>query len=305
MNKYCFIIVILLLMFSISCKKEEVVPDDEPVFVEPNKYLFLGHIYERYAENMDRIDKRVEQINMSEYDQVWLGGDICYETPSERATLIYLDSIFNLSSPSTHWALGGHDILYHHGLEHVELIQEFTNKESYYSYYKDNITYLVLNTNLNMVYSDGELCSKMEDQYYLIQSVCDTISSSSHLIVIGHNVVWYEFDENCMDYANMIQKKAFSCDSTQTFGNLIYPHFKEVQDRGIQVIMLAGDAGMWNEKYGEYQTDDGVFFLAVGLVNSKYYYEEEPGKEDRVIIFNHDIEKRTLEWEFEYLKNID
>ena len=27
-----------------------------------------------------------------------------------RATLIYLDNIFNLSSPQTHWSLGNHDI---------------------------------------------------------------------------------------------------------------------------------------------------------------------------------------------------
>ena len=40
-----------------------------------------------------------------------LEEDLCARTSEKPSTLDYLDSIFDLSSDKTHWALGNHDLV--------------------------------------------------------------------------------------------------------------------------------------------------------------------------------------------------
>ena len=83
-------------------------------------YLFLGHIYDWNTYN--RVDPRVEMLNLAAYNEIWLGGDLTARTSSEVATVNYLDDLFDLASPNTYWALGNHDT----GHGHIERITNTT-----------------------------------------------------------------------------------------------------------------------------------------------------------------------------------
>ena len=62
-------------------------------------YLFLGHTYQWHSPHQ-KIDSRLEKLNKKQFDQVWLGGDVCSESSKNHATLKYIDEIFNLSNPN-------------------------------------------------------------------------------------------------------------------------------------------------------------------------------------------------------------
>ena len=86
------------------------------------------------------------------------------------------------------------------------------------------------------------------------------------------------------------------------FNGLIYPLLKEVQKRGVQVILIAGDAGK-KDKYYEYMSPEGIWFLASGINNS-VEKDEEARKllpKDRLLYLEYDPDTRTLVWEFPIL----
>jgi len=140
------------------------------------EYLFLGHTYQPDAARQ-KIDSRVEQINFSNYNLILLGGDITEKTTLERSNLYYVDSIFDLKSSKTHWAVGNHD------LSHPEHITEFTGKPLFYAFCKNNITFVVLN-------SQNDSCRITGQQLKLVKAVIDTIRQSSHLMLLQHKLVW-------------------------------------------------------------------------------------------------------------------
>ena len=289
MKKYSHLIVLFILVFITACNK-----DDDIIMPEPCNtvcdYLYLGHIY----EEQNRIDLRVENAGLSKYSQIWLGGDVCSETTKEEATLDYLDSLFDLSSKNTHWSVGNHDT--RNG--NLNWITSHTGRDLYYSEYKDGLTFLVLNT----TYSDPDDCLKMEVQLELIRSVCDTISNSSHLIVLMHNVVW-GFVEGVADPATFANANAswipFDCLPPWRFESEVYPGLVKVQERGIPVICIAGDMGQTVSTY-EHTSNDGVVFLGSGITSEIAYHEQWPtfGKRDSVMVLTHDIIGRELNWEF-------
>ena len=53
---------------------------------DTTKYLFLGHIYQFYTAG-DKVDERIEQMDLSGYDGIWLGGDVCSESLINYSTL--------------------------------------------------------------------------------------------------------------------------------------------------------------------------------------------------------------------------
>ena len=58
-----------------------------------------------------------------------------------------------------------------------------------------------------------------------------------------------------------------TCDSNTQFNALIYPKLVEVQNRGVQVVLVGGDVGM-QKKSLSYQTREGVWLLGSGINNS-------------------------------------
>ncbi len=87
-----------LLLVCSGCDKE----NDQTL--KAGQILFLGHIYQPGTE--DRIDGRIEAVAFDQFDVRLLGGDLCVETTKDPATLAYLDDLFDLSDPNTHWSLG-------------------------------------------------------------------------------------------------------------------------------------------------------------------------------------------------------
>jgi len=276
---------------------------------EVKEYLFLGHAYEWHAKQGNRIDQRLEAMDKSEFEQIWLGGDVCANTTKEVATLVYLDSLFDLDSPKLQWTLGNHDLKF----GNVASITNRTKRDEFYTTTFDNLTLISLNTNLFQAdyvenISDS-LCARMQAQMDLVKAVTDTIAQSSHLIVLHHqNLLTNEMtnNEQNMQQVFNVYTPAYQlvCDSTHTFEQTILPMLEQVQKRGVNVICIGGDVGMRAKEF-EYQMDGGIWFLGSGINNSMNF-DWAPAyvtnfEADKVLILKNNLHKRRISWEFRVL----
>ena len=87
------------------------------------KYAVISHT--RLNDNTG-VNKAVSKLSLKQFDVVMLGGDMANLSSYNDTILNYLDSVFNVSSLKTLWALGNHDY------SNVELLKSFTQKPSYY-----------------------------------------------------------------------------------------------------------------------------------------------------------------------------
>lgn len=273
-------------------------------------YLFLGHPYQ-WVDDGNKVDYRVEALNLTAYDQIWLGGDVCAKTASDTSILVYLDSLFDFGSGRVHWALGNHDTDY--GPQ--ERIHQYSRLPEFYTAWQDGLCLLVLNTNLfhwpGVVPSDT-VCQRMQAQEALVHLVCDTVQEASHLVVLHHyglvppstlrdavypDTIFNFYDPNfrvsCPDEG-----------SASTFGSRWWPLFEAVQQRGVQVVFVAGDMGMQAKRF-EWQTDSGVWFLGAGINNTVPDFHRPPYitcfDPDLLLIFTHKPALGKLSWHFEEL----
>lgn len=254
-------------------------------------YIFLGHTYQFYTAG-DKVDERFKNVTLSDYDGVWHGGDLCSESLMNYSTLEYIDSIFNLKDPNTHWALGNHDSRNPNWI----WLEELTGRKTYYTYNHKGITYIVLNTSLTPFD-----CEQLNDQYEIIKNVCDTIQKSSHLVLLMHHGIWENVPGLPSPYAyaqsNLIHYN-FNCYSVEsTFAKEIYPRLVDVKERGVEVVSILGDMGA---KKIEFVSEHGLHFLGTGLNKSKYQdpAERASSPTDWAIIFKHVPEKGRMTWEF-------
>ena len=263
------------------------------------QYLFLGHTYE-WQTPITKVDYRVEAIvDKYDYDQYWLGGDNCSETAREYKTLVYLDSLFDLGNPKNHWTLGNHD----HRNGNMEWIQSITKRNDYYAHYQDGITVVIWNTNLNA--SD---CENLNAQFDMVMNVCDTIAESSHLILLYHHNIWSHIEGLNPEVLGCHGESTYyvtNCDSINAlFYNTVYPRLIEVQQRGIQVINILGDAGWGDPK--DYKTQEDIWFVASGI-NATFYKDNPAAFEaaaDEVLIIKHIPSERKLWWEYVSLDDL-
>ena len=283
----------LLGIFLIQCKKdefEESSPEKSRKEIPIQSYIFLGHIY----ESSTTIEASVRNIDFGKYNQIWLGGDLLAETTKYNSNLDYLDSLFDLSNPNTLWSLGNHDI--RNG--NLNWISDKTKRPFFYTRHKYGITFIVLNTNgLNPNSLDSSL---VESQYQLIKSVCDTISKSSHLILLSHHTPWNEIDAIGKSRANYnATDYIFNLNSNQKYFDGIYiPFLENVRSRGINVIHISGDYGQFRNGF-RYQTNSGINLLGSGILAETPYNTRfnRYGKPDSVLVFTHDVSKRELSWQ--------
>lgn len=254
------------------------------------KYIFIGHCYQPETDG-SKVDYRLETMDFSDYDGIWLGGDCCSEATLEYSTLEYMNDIFNLSKPLNFWALGNHDT--RNG--NIEWIKEFTKRETFFANNSNGITEIVLNTNLL-----PNNCWLIDQQYQMIKNVCDTIENSSHLIMLMHHGIWNNvpgLPANPAIYAHSsLPFWNSNCnDVNSNFVNSVYPMLVNVQNKGIQVICIMGDIGATAKKLN-YISDDGINFLGCGL------YHNSP--DDYVLIFEHIPAENKLLWNYELLNNL-
>lgn len=295
---------LLSLLFSIvllaACNKREVIEAPTETPAEASQYIFLGHTY----KTPNRVDPRLEKIDYSNYKGVWLGGDICSETTQERATIDYVDDLFDLSKEDTHWATGNHDI--RNG--NIQWITEATERNFFYSNTKDGITVAVMDTNLGHAVGRGSTCEERQAQADFFDNLLDTIQESSHLVILTHWVVWGKVDNSAMKtftYANAcLHTFQFLCgdEIPSRFPDYLYDKLVAVEERGIDVIVVSGDGGIYTKQY-HFETQEGVDFMISGLY-ATLDRDNPPANApvnlnpDSVLIFKHDVLERELTWDF-------
>ncbi|PCH66226.1 MAG: hypothetical protein COC01_08625 [Bacteroidetes bacterium] len=269
-------LILLFLLFS-YCKKDAVVTDDFSD-IPDYQYLFLAHT--RLADgDENKLDKRAEKIDYSDYDMLLLGGDLTIETSIDTSTLVYIDSIYSLSNENTLLALGNHDY------DNTDLVSHITGRPRYYIYYKNRITFLVLDT-------QDSLSNIVGNQLDLVRKVTDTISESTHLVVLLHKLIWLYGNPELSEYKNITNGGmggGFQQVNPNNFWDDIYPMFLKALNRQVEVICIAGDLGEYNKNF-EYETEQGIHLLACGL-----YVDDE---NDKALILKHNFEKSIITWNF-------
>lgn len=260
-------------------------------------YLFVAHTY----MGEQRIDYRLEELNKSNYDNIWLGGDICSETLLYQSTLEYLQAHLRIRDPHNYFSLGNHD----RRNGNLEYFENFIGKKAYYADYYNGFSAIVLDTNL-----DPSDCENLNNQYKIICNVTDTISQSSHLLLFFHWGLWTDIPglPDPSVYAHTSLKYWNSnCDSANNnFAKTIYPKLVDVQNRGVQVICIMGDMGASYKKFDRL-SNEGIRFLGCGLDNIKYLNEPDKWyakEKDLILEFYHNTETKSLTWTFRDLDSL-
>lgn len=279
------LILVCFIWFFFSCDSQKKQPDNKN---EIKHYLFLGHVY----DDSPPVDDRITPVFTHQFDAIWLGGDISYNA-SDSINLEYLEELFHIKSDSTFWALGNHDISFGNRM------LKYMDKPAYSTHFFNRITLVVLNTNDQV---EGN-CSQINDQLAMVQSVCDSIQQSSHLIILSHFAPWGAID-SCLQMkqkANTdISKRVFQCDPYATFDEVLYPELVKVKQKGIQPIFISGDFGQKQSTF-EWQSPEGIVFLGQGMLSNTKYNQEKfkrYSQSDSILVFKHDISNKRLEWKF-------
>lgn len=288
---------LFLLAVLTSCRQER----------KPLQIIFLGHPYDWQSEGK-RMDPRLEKIPFDTFDQVWLGGDVCGRLTEEKSTLLYLDSLFNFKKGNIHWAWGNHDLVY----GNQDYLETITGKPGFYFAEQNGLGIMVLNTNL--FYFPGgkippERCVAKNAQLEMIEAVADSIKDLSHLVVLHHHCLLSDtlsdFTIRPDSFFNLSHPEYWvSCKEKGTFTSVMYPHFKKIKEKGIEVVFIGGDVGMHSKRF-EYQNPDGIWFLGSGINNSvdkrylpDYVWTTAP---DEILLLTYQPGDAALHWKFKKL----
>jgi len=273
-----FIVIISVLLY--SCQKEPInevtVVDDTANDVVVN-YLHISHTR---TDNVSGVYPIINDINYKDYDMLWLGGDLSGSTSSTDSNMSYISSIFDLSDENTLWALGNHDYT------NLQLIESYTNRPPFYTYFKNGITFIVMDT-------QDSVSNIVGQQLDMFNNVIDTISESSFLVLLQHKLTWMygnpELEPQIDSVSNGMYGSCFYCINPNNFYQDIYPKLVQVKNKGIDVICVAGDIGFKTKKF-EYYTNDSIVFIASGM---KYNDSINYG-----LVFKHNITKQQMVWNY-------
>lgn len=281
MDEINSILICLFLLFTHSCSKDVFIPKPK---TDNKKYLHLSHT--RTDVNPE-VDSTVKKMNLKKYHMLLLGGDLAENSSINQESLESLDSTFNLKNIRTLWAIGNHDDT------DIGLIESYTGRSSYNTYQKNNICFVVLNTELNQT-------SIINDQLDFFNRVTDTLSNSSHLIIIHHKLLWMynhpELEPIANDVSNGNIGNCGFCLHPNNFYDNIYPKLLEVNNKGIEVICIGGDIGKKTNQF-EFTTKEGIHFLASGIDANK--------DENQALLLEHDMKNDLLFWEFVLLDTLE
>ena len=245
------------------------------------QYLFMGH---PRSDDKDHqyVNKTVEKLDYSKFELLLLGGDLTWNTSGQISTLEYCDSIFHLGDTNTHLAIGNHDI------DNIASLLSYTQKDRYYSFSINNLTFIVLDTELSTPDITGS-------QLDLIKAVADTIINSDYLMLIHHRILWMADNP---DLAHLIDSVAASSKNlgSSNFFDQVYPELQKVKNKGIPVYCIAGDRTDINI---EYSIEDSIQFIASGMVGTF------PDSNNFVVVFTHIPQEHILNYEFVPLSEMD
>jgi hypothetical protein len=227
------------------------------------KFIFVPHVRSEDATNQT-VNAGIAKIDFTKYSLKLLGGDLAPQTSKSEKTMKYLDSLFDLKNPNTLWTLGNHD------LEEGDsnLIKKYTGRQLYYSYYRDGITFLVLNTEAG---AEGFNRTFIKSpQLDTVKAVCERVTSETtkFLIVLHSRYMWMinnpYFTQKMKD---SIAASSKSMDTTNFYSD-IYPLLQKVQKKGIQVMVFGGDKSQINVSNYIYNKTDSITFYAARMENT-------------------------------------
>jgi len=268
------------------------------------RFIFLGHPYDWHHSN--RVDPRLEKMDYSRYDEVWLGGDVCSRTAEEVETMVYLNSVFGFER--VRWALGNHDVDY----GPPENVIEQMPHPPFFTEWKDGFCLTVLNTNLFWPYPSQPpslACDEKLAQWQMMLSVADTIKEASHWVILHHHALFSNLKVNAVgDTVRSFNVNPMTltatCDSTSNISKVWYPQLVKARQRGVQVVLIGGDVGM-QAKEAEFQTPQGIWLLGSGINNSvpkghapDYVKDFGP---DKVLVLEYDERSGALSWRFKLI----
>lgn len=245
-------------------------------------FIFIPHPRSEDHENPG-VNPQIASIDFSKYDVKMLGGDLTFNTDRDSATLALCDSIFDLGNPNTLWSFGNHDV----SGGHRSLLKEFTERESFYTFARDGITFMVLDTELD---ANGSSSTFIKDeQLQMVEDVCDSISESLYLIILHHRFMWMinndYFESRLTD---SVAASSRYMDTTNFYSD-IYPLLQKVKNKGILVLVFGGDRCNFNV---EYSPEDSITFYAAALS------VDLPDSLENVIVLKYDLQKKELKTDF-------
>ena len=259
-------------------------------------YVFFGHPYN--WDNSTTLDPRVENIDTSEFDGIWLGGDVIRETSLYYSNFQYLDSLFNLQKPSNHWALGNHDTRN----RNLEWYSEFTGRPTYYAHSTTGLTSIVMDGNITPLD-----CANLNKQFQMIQNVCDTISNGYLIFLIHHGITLdVPGTDQPSSYGHTALKHwmANCYEDSSSYLKSIYPMLIEVEKRGVEVMHIMGDVGASKKSYYGV-SDDGIQYFGSGINNTYYTSDNLPIiTPDLVLILEHIPKENKMNWKFVELNSL-
>jgi len=215
-----------------------------------------------------------------------LGGDLTHLTSLDDVVMSHVDSIFDLSSPNTLWALGNHDY------SDLNRVEQYTGRKAYYAYFKNDITFVVLDT-------QDSLSNIVGSQRVFLNSVLDTIQKSSHLVILHHKLIWMNgnstLEPQIPSVSNGVAGNCFYCLNPNNFNSEFYPKLKTLKQNGVNVICIGGDIGFLTKEF-EYTTPDGIHFLASGIATGT--------SGNKALLLTHDLTNNQLSWEFKSISSL-
>lgn len=275
---FYFINAFILLTIFASCQQDESV-----------SFLAIGHTRQAASNDKDKVLKSVEKIPFKNYDVIMLGGDLVLESTKNQEQLNYLNQVFNLQSPNTLWTMGNHDYR-----DHPELVKSVTNRPTFYAHQKegiDEITFLVLDTQLDS-------CNIIGQQFQLFQQTINNLSKGDQLVILHHKLIWMPdhttLDSKTHATTNGMVGDCFYCLMKNNFYEDIYPELIKLEQKGIEVFMIAGDIGSKVNQF-EFTTKEGIVFLATGL---------EDGRTDNKVLTLNYVNGKSLKWEFKSIESL-
>jgi hypothetical protein len=250
------------------------------------KFIFVPHPRSENRQQQSVLPA-IEKIDFTKYDMILLGGDLTYYTSISRKSMDYCDSLFNLDSPNTLWTFGNHDT------NNRALIKEYTGKESFYTYYRDSITFLVMDNELN---SSGFTSSFISgDQLEMVKNVCDSISDSRFLVVLHSRLLWMIGNVDFSSRLDSVAESTKQLDTTNFYQD-IFPLLQKVKAKGIQVICLGGDKSKINI---EYSPEDSITFFTSTMA------PEFADNMNDVMIFSYSKAENIMSWQFVPLDKVE
>ncbi|MGE5860986.1 MAG: T9SS type A sorting domain-containing protein [Ignavibacteria bacterium] len=252
------------------------------------KFIFIPHPRSD-DQVIQSVYSGIAKIDFTEYDVKMLGGDITYDTGKDSGTLAYCDNLFDLDSQNTLWCFGNHDVQ----SGHRALIKKFTGRESYYSYSRDGITFIVLDTELDANSFSSTFIKG--SQLQMVKDVCDSITESRYLILLHHRFMWMiNNDYFKSKLTDSIAASSRSMDTTNFYSD-IYPLLQKVKNKGIQVLVFGGDKSKINILYSP---EDSITFYAARMAT------DIPDDINNVIVLNYNLLTKELTCSFVPLTEI-